>query len=162
MFCVNHLLAGTRFFPLKRRLLQSAGYEIGEGTKVVGPLWCTGKLQIGRECWVGRGLAVEGNGQVFIGDRCDIAPEVSFLTGGHAIGTQRRRAGEGESYAIRVGSGTWLGARATIAGNTAVGEGCVIAACACVTADVPDNTLAGGVPAKVIRELKDESQEASE
>jgi hypothetical protein len=30
IYLVNHVLAGTRFFPAKRSLLRSIGYEIGE------------------------------------------------------------------------------------------------------------------------------------
>lgn len=153
MFCVNHIFAGTHSFRLKRRLLHSIGHEIGENTKVVGPVVCTGKLKIGRECWIGRELHVEGNGAVEIGDRCDIAPGVMFLTGGHEIGDGKRRAGQGETYVIRVGNGTWIGARATIMKQVSIGDGCVIAACACVGADVPEHTLVGGVPARPIREL---------
>ncbi len=153
MFCVNHVLAGTFAYPLKRKLLRSAGYEIGEGTRICGPLFCTGTLRIGRDCWIGRDLRVEGNGTVEIGDRCDLAPSVLFLTGGHAVGDRNRRAGKGEHYRIRIGDGVWIGARATVARNTTVGDGSVIAACAYVGKDVPENQLVGGVPARVIREL---------
>ena len=152
-FCVNHILVGTRFFSWKRRLLQSVGHEIGENTKVVGPIFCTGKLCIGSNCWIGRKLEINGNGTVEIGDNCDIAPGVVFITGGHAIGDCLRRAGKGESYTIHVGSGTWVCAGVTIAGTVNIGESSVIAACACVVSDVPANTLFGGVPAKKIREL---------
>lgn len=153
-YMVNHLLAGTKFFPLKRKLLCSIGYQIGENTRIVGPVINTGTLCIGKNCWVGRNLTVHGNGKVIIGDNCDIAPDVSFLTGGHKIGNAQRRAGEGETYTIEVGSGTWIGARATILLDTFIGSGCVVASCACVNRNVPDNTLAGGVPAKVIKTLK--------
>lgn len=159
MFCVNHFLSGTRSFGLKRRLLRSIGYEIGENTKIVGPVFCTGKLHIGSNCWIGRNFTVEGNGSVHIGDNCDVAPGVMFLTGGHEIGSPDRRAGRGETYSICVGSGTWLGARATIAGDVQIGEGCVVAACGCVVSNVNANSLVGGVPARLIRELDDESQE---
>ena len=37
--------------------------------------------------------------------------------------------------------------------NVTIGKGCVIAACACVVNDIPENTLVGGVPAKSIRRL---------
>lgn len=154
MLFVNHIFAGTHTFEAKRRLLNSIGYDIGAGTKVVGPLHCSGKLTVGRDCWIGHDLSVEGNGTVTIGDRCDIAPSVTFLTGGHAIGPSERRAGTGESYSIEVGSGTWIGARTTILRSIRIGEGCVVAACACVARDVPDNVLAGGVPARVIRRLE--------
>lgn len=153
MFCVNHVLAGTFAYPLKRRLLRSVGYEIGEGTRICGPLFCTGTLRIGRDCWIGRDLRVEGNGSVEIGDRCDLAPSVLFLTGGHAVGDRGRRAGKGEHYHICVGDGVWIGARATFVRNITVGTGSVVAACACVGKDVPEDCLVGGVPAKIIREL---------
>lgn len=154
MFRVNHLLAGTRCFEKKRRLLCSVGHEIGEGTRVVGPLICTGQLKIGRDCWVGRDLTVTGNGTVEIGDCCDVAPGVMFVTGSHVIGDAQRRAGKGNNRNIRVGSGCWLGARATVLGGAALGDGTVVAACACVTKDMPGNCLIGGVPARIIRELE--------
>lgn len=153
---VNGILAGTHFFAAKRRLLRSIGYEIGAGTRIVGPLFCTGTLKIGADCWVGRGLTVHGNGLVCIGDRCDLAPDVTFLTGGHRIGGPERRAGQGETYRITVGDGVWIGARSTVLRSVTLGSGCVIGACACVVRDIPPHTLAGGVPAAVIRELAHE------
>ena len=86
IFIVNHVLNGTRFFAAKRRLLRSIGYEIGENTKIVGPIHNTGTLRIGANCWIGCNLTVHGNGTVTIGDNCDIAPDVTFLTGGHQMG----------------------------------------------------------------------------
>lgn len=53
IYLVNHVLAGTRFFPAKRSLLRSIGYEIGENTKIVGPIHNTGTLRIGANCWIG-------------------------------------------------------------------------------------------------------------
>jgi len=135
-------------------LLNAIGHEIAGGTKVVGPVYCTGKLIVGKDCWIGRNLVVDGNGTVTIGDNCDIAPEVAFQTGGHVIGTGERRAGEGVVNHIVVGNGTWIGARTTILNNITVGRSCVIASCACVNKNVADNSLVGGVPARVIRELQ--------
>lgn len=152
-FAVNRLLVGTRFYGLKRRLLGACGCRIGKNTRIVGPVYNTGTLIVGDNCWIGKNLTVHGNGAVIIGDNCDIAPEVMFLTGGHRIGPPDRRAGAGETYEITVGSGTWIGARATILKNTHIGVGTVVAACACVTADTGDHVLVGGVPAGTIGEL---------
>lgn len=154
-YLVNHIYVGTRCYETKRKLLNSIGYEIGEGTRVAGPVFCTGHLKVGKDCWIGRGITVHGNGSVVIGDNCDIAPEVVFLTGGHKIGDASRRAGEGENYHIEVGSGTWLGARATIGRSVTIGRSCMIGACACVMQDVENNKLVGGVPAREIRTLDD-------
>lgn len=154
-YLVNHIFVGTKHFKIKRKLLNSIGYEIGEGTRVVGPIYNTGTLKVGKDCWVGKNLIINGNGTVIIGDNCDIAPEVTFLTGGHQIGDAIRRAGIGEKYTIHVGSGTWIGARATVGRNIRIGKGCMIATCACVMKNIEDNRLVGGVPAKEIRKLDD-------
>ncbi len=152
-FTVNHLLSGVKFFNAKRKLLRSIGIEIGENTKIVGPIYNSASLHIGDNCWIGKNLILNGNGAVYIGNNCDIAPEVTFLTGGHEIGDETRRAGKGQKYTIHVGDGTWIGARSTLLGDISVGKSCMIAACACVTRDIEDNTLCGGVPAKMIRKL---------
>lgn len=153
MFLVNRVFAGTRWFGIKRKLLRAAGFEIGEGAKIVGPLLCTGTLSIGAQTWIGRNLTVHGNGRVEIGERCDVAPDVVFLTGGHEIGDGNRRAGAGQTYRICVGNGCWIGARSTIGKNVTLGDASVVAACACVMKDVAANTMVGGVPAKMIRNL---------
>lgn len=154
IYMVNHVLAGTRFFSAKRKLLRSIGCEIGENTKIVGPIHNTGTLRIGANCWIGCNLTIHGNGTVTIGDNCDIAPDVTFLTGGHRVGDHNRRAGNGESYHITLGSGVWVGGRATFLRTVSIGDGSVIAACACVPKDVPADTVVAGVPARVIKELK--------
>ncbi len=155
LFLVNHVFAGSRprYFGIKRRLLNSIGFEIGAGTRVVGPIECTGRLKVGKDCWIGKNLKVNGNGSVVIGDNCDIAPEVTFQTGGHKIGDPSRRAGGGIISAQIVGNGVWIGGRSTIIGNTTIGDSTVIAGCACVVHNVEPNVLVGGVPARVIKRL---------
>ena len=152
-FLVNHIYTGTRAWNRKNTLLRAIGWKIGKGTKIVGPVACFGKIEIGEECWIGRNFSVHGNGLVIIDDHCDIAPEVAFFTGGHVIGGAERRAGEGETYTIRIGKGCWLGARSSFFRNISIGDSCVVAACACVTNSVEPNTLVGGVPAHVVRTL---------
>lgn len=152
---VNHFLCGTHFWSIKRTLLSMSGFQIGDGTKIVGPFLVGNVVNIiiGNNCWVGHNFAVEGNGNVVIGNDCDIAPEVSILTGSHEIGDHHRRAGEGVQFSIEIGSGCWVGARSTITGNTKVGDGTVIAACAFVNKDVGEDAVVAGVPARQIKSL---------
>ena len=101
---------------------------------------------------MGKNFSVHGNGAVIIGDNCDIAPEVSFITGGHFIGGAKRRTGEGITRDIRVGNGCWVGARATV--HNDIGDSCVVGSCSFVNKPIDGNSLAVGVPAKKkIREL---------
>ena len=119
---VNVIYKGTHFFERKRRLLNSIGFKIGKGSKVVGPIEVTGTLIVGNDCWIGKNFKVNGNGTVVIGNRCDIGPEVTFQTGGHIIGNKERRAGEGRVYYQNVGDGCWIGGDVTVFNNTTIGN----------------------------------------
>lgn len=156
-FIVNHFLCCTRFFSIKRKLLNLAGIKVGKNTRIVGPLYIgsVATLNIGDNCWIGKDLNIEGNGSVIIESNCDFGPHITLLTGSHKIGTEseHRRAGVGLTGAIHVGFGTWIGSRSVVLPNVSIGDMCVVAAGAVVTKDVKDNTLVGGVPAKIIREL---------
>ena len=76
MYLVNKVFSGTsiKHFERKRRLLNSIGHKIGSGTKIVGPIECTGKLIVGTNCWIGKNLRVNGNGTVILGDNCEPVP----------------------------------------------------------------------------------------
>jgi maltose O-acetyltransferase len=52
-----------------------------------------------------------------------------------------------------IGDDCWLGAGVTVLPGVTIGRGCTVAAGATVAADVEDNCLVGGVPAKLIRKL---------
>lgn len=152
---VNVIYRGTHFFERKRKLLNSIGFRIGRGTRIVGPIEVTGNLIVGNDCWIGKDFKVNGNGTVVIGNNCDIGPEVTFQTGGHVIGNKKRRAGDGMIFQQSVGDGCWICGGVTIFNNTKIGESCVIAGRACVVKDVDNNSLVGGVPAQLIRRLEE-------
>lgn len=156
LFLVNKIFVGTNphFFKTKRWLLQSIGFVIGENTKIVGPILCTGNLTIGRDCWIGTNLTVRGNGTVILGDRIDVGPDVTFVTGTHKIGTSERRAGEGYNCVQSIGDGCWIGAKSIFVNNISIGTSCVVAASACVCKTTHKNLLIGGVPAKIIKSLE--------
>lgn len=59
----------------------------------------------------------------------------------------------GERVTIAIKDRVWIGANAVILQGITIGENAVVAAGAVVTRDVPANTLVGGVPAHIIKEL---------
>ena len=65
--------------------------------------------------------------------------------------TDRGPSGEGP---VRIQEGSWIGTGALILPSVTIGKYCVIAAGAVVGQDIPDFTLALGVPATPVRSLK--------
>ncbi|PZU14859.1 MAG: transferase [Chryseobacterium sp.] len=155
LFIINKFLSTTRFFFLKNIILRFCGISVGENSKVVGPIemGTVATLAIGSNTWIGSGLKIYGNGNVIIGDNCDLAPDIAFVTGSHEIGDEKRRAGEGISFNIEIDNGCWIGARVTIAGNIKINTGSIVGTSALVNKDVFENTIVAGVPAKIIKKL---------
>ncbi len=155
---VNTFCTGTHAWAFKRNLLNGcAGIEIGKNTKIVSPIiipWYS-TLKIGNNCWIGRNFTLEGNGDVIIGDNCDLAPCVTCVTGSHKIGDATRRAGEGFNCKVSVGNGTWIGTRSVLLPNVSVGNGVVVGACSVVTKDLEDDAVFAGSPARKIRAIED-------
>ena len=151
------LLPPTRLFGLRGAILRAVGIDLAPHARICGGGWFYGRgaVKIGRTTWISpRSLFyTHPEAPITIGARCDIGHEVSFVTGGHQIGDTSRRAGEGTAGAIRIEDGCWIGARTTLLGGVTIGAGTIVAAGAVVTADLPANVLAAGVPARVKRLL---------
>ncbi|WP_278853885.1 DapH/DapD/GlmU-related protein, partial [Thomasclavelia spiroformis] len=52
-----------------------------------------------------------------------------------------------------IGKKVWIGSHATILPGVTIGDNAIVAAGAVVTKDVPANTVVGGVPAKIIKNV---------
>ena len=153
LFLVNNLFSGAYLFEVKRRLLNGIGYSLGEGTKVVGPVYCPGKLKTGSNCWLGRNLTIHGNGTVEIEDNCYTAPDVTFLTGSYEDISQEGEVSEDQAPSICVEAGSWIGTGVILCQNVTIGKGCMVIPNTCVMRNLPGNTLVGGVPARVMKKL---------
>lgn len=151
----------TRAFKLKRAMLRLAGAKVGRNVRCVSSVrtYVGGLLTIGDEVWIGHStLFIGGDASITIGDNCDIAPQVTFATGTHKIEqTGFKVAGDGYSLPISVGDGCWIGVRATILGGTTIGPRSIVAAGSVVRGIFPSDSLIGGVPARIIKSLREVS-----
>ena len=101
----------------------------------------------------GVGINCEILGPCTIGNDVMMGPEVVVYTRNHEHGeTDRpmRLQGYEDCRPVTIGDDVWIGRRAMIMPGVTIGNGCIIAAGAVVTKDVPDWCVCGGVPAKVI------------
>lgn len=87
-----------------------------------------------------------------IGSNVFFAPGVQLYTANHPIAAEARRTVE-NALPITIGDDCWIGGNTIILPGINIGNCCVIGAGSVVTKDVPDNSLALGNPAKVIRKL---------
>ena len=111
-------------------------------------------------------FTVLDEGKVTIGKNVFIGPNVSILTPIHPLRYQDRNAFFNEKTgqitnleragSVTIGDNCWIGGSVTICPNVRIGEGCVIGAGSVVTRDIPPNSLAVGVPCRVLRPITEE------
>ena len=134
-------------------LSQITGSRIDESVAVFTPLYLNyGKnTKIGKNVFINFDCVFLDLGGITIEDNVLIAPKVSLLSEGHPVSPNDRQSlvpGH-----IHIGKNAWIGAGATILPGVTVGENAVVAAGAVVSKDVPANTVAGGIPAKIIKSI---------
>lgn len=151
----------------RARILRDMLGEIGEGTFMLGPIrfhyGC--HTSIGSHCFMNFNFTVQDDARVKIGDHCNFGPNVTIVTPQHPMLPNERRGvlcKDGvERYLcyaepVTIGNDCWFGANVVVCPGVTIGDGCVIGAGSVVTRDIPANTVAVGVPARVIREITEE------
>lgn len=88
-----------------------------------------------------------------IGDNVIIGPNVHFITITHPTDVTQRLQDVMFAHPITIGSACWIGARATILPGATVGYGSTIGAGAVVSGNIPEYSVAVGVPARVVKRV---------
>ncbi|WP_077622179.1 2,3,4,5-tetrahydropyridine-2,6-dicarboxylate N-acetyltransferase [Sediminibacillus massiliensis] len=108
------------------------GSVIGEGTMIDMNVTLGGRATVGKNCHIGAGSVLAGV----------IEPP--------------------SAKPVVIEDGVVIGANAVVLEGVTVGAGAVVAAGAIVTQDVPPNTLVAGTPAKVLKEIDDQTKSKTE
>ncbi len=139
--------------------------RIGAGT-MVGPNTCLTAgmapgqemptdpvVSIGERCIIGRGSHIVGHWSIEIGDDIQTGPYVYITDQNHTYTDPVQPIGQQwpTEAAVRIGSGSWLGANVVVLPGAQIGEHVVVAAGAVVRGTIPDRCVVGGVPARIIR-----------
>jgi acetyltransferase-like isoleucine patch superfamily enzyme len=110
-------------------------------------------IKIGNNVGIGEFAYLGGAGGLTIGDECIIGQYLSCHPENHVtenISEAIRHQGVTRK-GISIGRNCWIGSKVTILDGVSIGEGCIIAAGAVVTQSFPENSVIGGVPAKLIK-----------
>lgn len=146
--------------------LSKGGIEVGEGFSLGrnSIIECTGVIrELGEKLTIGKNVGIAANafismrGPVEIGDDTIFGPDVAIHAENHnfdQLDTPIRLQGATRK-GIKIGKDCWIGSGVKILDGVTIGDGCIIAAGAVVNKDIPEYSIAGGVPAKVIKSRKD-------
>lgn len=138
---------------LRALMSRLVGYRVDDGFRLFPPVYTDfGKnIKIGKDVFVNSGCCFQDQGGVTLGDGCLVGHNVVFATLDHDKCPSKR--GDMTAAPIVVGKDVWIGAHATILKGVTIGDGAIVAAGAVVTRDVPPNTIAAGVPARVVKTI---------
>lgn len=117
---------------------------------------------LGENFYANFNLTILDTCPVTIGDNCMFGPNTTIATPLHPMLADQRIARmqpDGKfsdieyGAPITIGDNCWLASNVTICSGVTIGNNCVIGAGSVVMRDIPDNSFAAGVPAKVIRQI---------
>lgn len=135
---------------------------------------CGNKVRLGRgfeaygakNIYMGNDISINNNAlfmctraKVILEDHVMFGPHVTVITGSHRtdiLGRYMTSIGNDEKLPendqnIVFAGDNWIGTGATILKGVTIGKGAIVAAGAIVTHDVPEYSIVGGIPAKVIK-----------
>ena len=130
------------------------GHEVPKSVGMFPPFHtdCGKNTVVGERVFINMGCKFQDQGGITIDEGALIGHNVVLATLNHDLNPAKRA---GMTYApIHIGKNVWIGANATVLAGVTIGDGAIVAAGAVVTKDVEPNTIVGGVPAKVIKEIE--------
>ncbi len=141
----------------RRMILKELLGTVGEHVTVKPPLFCDYgfNIHLGDRALINFDCVILDAAPVTIGEDTLIAPQVGIYTVEHPLDPAHRKTGEIRGRAVTIGKNVWIGGGAKIMPGVTIGDGAVIAGGSVVTRDIPANTLAMGVPARVVRSLEE-------
>jgi maltose O-acetyltransferase len=119
--------------------------SVGRATQIYGE----GRILVGKGSHIGSWSflhAAEGC-SISVGEDCAISHNVYITT------DRRSRLDQVSDADVVIGNRVWIGFGVFVKGGVRIGDDAIIGANAVVTHDIPPGVVAGGVPAKVLKEV---------
>ena len=140
----------------------------GKNFFVFSPFYCEYgvNIHVGKDCFANYGCTLLDVSPITMEDNVWLGANVTIATPMHPFLADERIAQDYPdghhdleySKPVTIKKNVWVCSSATICGGVTVGENSIIAAGAVVTKDIPANSIAAGVPARVIRQLDEDDR----
>lgn len=146
----------------RRQLLPQMLADVGPDSYIEAPFyanWGGKHVHVGRQFYANFHLTVVDDGEVFIGDRVMIGPNVTIATAAHPIDPSLRARALQYNLPVHIGSDVWIGAGAIVLPGVTIGDGSVIGAGSVVSRDIPAGVVAVGSPCRVLRPISERDRE---
>ena len=147
------LNSSTHVEQTRKLLSEITGSEIDASTTIFIPFHTNfGRhIKIGKNVFINHACTFLDLGGITIEDDVQIGPKVNIITENHPVEPSQRKMLNLKSVLIK--RNAWIGAAATILPGVTIGENAIVAAGAVVHKDVTANTIVGGIPAKLIKNI---------
>lgn len=135
--------------------------SVGKNPNVLPGFVCDNgkKISVGDNFLTNYHVTILDIREVMIGDNVMIGPNCLISTVNHPLSPMGRRKHLGIAKPVKIGNDVWLGGNVCVMPGVTIGNNVVIGAGAVVTKDIPDNSLAVGSPARIIRQLENDTKE---
>ena len=157
------------FFPsLMRFICRKKFGNFGKGSELRpgSHIDVCSKIYIGEKVTIRPGSFIYADprknaGKVIIEDKVLLGPQIQIYTNDHNFNLEDvpiYDQGYGlpdENDSVVIKSGAWIGAGSIILKGVIIGKNSVVGAGSVVTKNIPENTVAVGIPAKVIKKIND-------
>ncbi len=149
-YIINHLIANFPIMKVRYFFFRLAKISIGKKTIINMNTYILGSnnLEIGNMCHINQSCFLDARGGIKIGDNVSISHYVRLVTGSHNV---QDAIFPVVLKPIVIEDSVWIGIGATVLQGVKIGRGAIICAGSVVTKDVPEFTIVGGVPARVIK-----------
>lgn len=138
------------FWGWRRAILKMFGAKVGRGSHIYPSVRITmpWNISFGESCAIGEDARLYALGKIEIGERATISQGCHLCAGSHDISKPERPL---TKPPITIGNDAWVAADAFVGPNVRVGKGAIVGARAVAVRDVPDNAVAVGNPARIIK-----------
>lgn len=130
------------------------GYQ-PDNLELLSPFTCDygNNIVLGKNVFINSNCYFMDGAKITVGDNVFIGPSCGFYTANHPLDYQTRNQGIEQALPISIGNNVWLGGNVIVLPGVKIGDGCVIGAGSVVTKDIEANSIATGVPCKVIKKI---------